>query len=105
MRGEQKENNNAEQLPDPRAYRPDRVGQVHQLISEKPGSLFATISKSKNPWEQRVERLFVQVLSRRPTVEETKKFVTYLSSKDDPRSRLHDAIWTLMTCGEFRFNH
>lgn len=80
-------------------------GQVHQLISDRPGSLQAEIAKSKSPWEQRVERLFVQILSRKPTPEETKKFTAYLSSDDDPRSRLHDAIWTLMTCSEFRFNH
>ena len=80
-------------------------GQVHQLISEKPGSLFATIAKSKDGWEKRVERLFLQVLSRRPTKPEITKFSTYLSAKADSRSRLHNAIWTLMTCSEFRFNH
>lgn len=80
-------------------------GEVHSLISDKPGSLSAAISKSKAPWDKRVERLFVQVLSRRPSAAETRKFVSYLSAADDPRDRLHDAIWTLMTCSEFRFNH
>ena len=80
-------------------------GQVHQLISEKPGSLFHTLESSKDPWENRVERLFVQVLSRRPSPAETEKFTAHLSAKDDSRGRLHEAIWTLMTCSEFRFNH
>ncbi len=80
-------------------------GQVHQLITEKEGGLFDAVSKSDQPWEQRVERMFVQVLSRRPTPEETTQFVAHLTAEDDPRGRLHDAIWTLLTCSEFRFNH
>lgn len=80
-------------------------GQVHSLISRRDGSLFAAIAKSKAPWEKRVERLFLQVLSRRPSPEDTKKFVAHLSAKDNADDRLHEAIWTLMTCGEFRFNH
>ena len=80
-------------------------GQVRQIISDRPGSLQEALTKSEAPWEERVERLFVQVLSRRPTPEETDKFVAYLSTEDDLRGRLHDAIWTLMTCSEFRFNH
>ena len=80
-------------------------GQVHQLISDKPGSLYHALESSNDPWENRVERLFVQVLSRRPSPAETEKFTAHLSEKDDPRGRLHEAIWTLMTCSEFRFNH
>ncbi|MBI1246670.1 DUF1549 domain-containing protein [bacterium] len=80
-------------------------GQVHQLISDRPGSLQEAITKSEARWDERVERIFLQVLSRPPTAEETKQFVTFLSAEDDPRGRLHDAIWTLMTCSEFRFNH
>jgi len=80
-------------------------GQVRQLISDRPGSLHDTLTKTESPWEERVERLFIQTLSRRPTPEETGKFVTFLNTEDDQRGRLHDAIWTLMTCSEFRFNH
>jgi hypothetical protein len=80
-------------------------GQVRQLISDRPGSLHEALAKSESLWEERVERLYIQVLSRRPTVKETEKFVTFLSAEDDLRGRLHDAIWTLMTCSEFRFNH
>ncbi len=80
-------------------------GQVRQLISDRPGSLRESLMKSEAPWEERVERLYVQVLSRRPTPEETEKFVAFLSTEDDPPGRMHDAIWTLMTSSEFRFNH
>lgn len=80
-------------------------GQVHGLISEKPGSLYHTIESSEEPWENRVERMFVQVLSRRPSPEETEKFTKHLSQEENADDRLHEAIWTLMTCSEFRFNH
>jgi hypothetical protein len=80
-------------------------GQVHQLISKSPDSLYHALSSSKDPWENRVERMFVQVLSRRPSPAETEKFTAYLSEDKDADDRLHEAIWTLMTCSEFRFNH
>lgn len=80
-------------------------GQVHQLISKQNGSLFHAVANSEEPWEQRVERMFLQVLSRRPSPEETEKFVAHLSATDDADDRLHEAIWTLMTCSEYRFNH
>ncbi len=80
-------------------------GQVRQIVSDRPGSLHDTLTKMDAPWEARVERLFVQTLSRRPTPEETEKFVAFLYTDTDQRGRLHDAIWTLLTCSEFRFNH
>jgi len=80
-------------------------GQVHSLITRDKGGLYDVITHSEQPWEKRVERLFLQVLSRRPTPEETKTFAAYLSAEDDADDRLHEAIWTLMTCSEFRFNH
>lgn len=80
-------------------------GQVRQLISDRTGSLHEALAKSEASWERRVERLYLQVLSRRPTPGEAAEFVSFLSREDDLRGRLHDAIWTLMTCSEFRFNH
>jgi hypothetical protein len=80
-------------------------GQIHQLISKDKGSLYDYLATSESPMEERVERLFLQVLSRRPEPEETAKFVAHLSAGDDQRNRIHEAIWTLMSCSEFRFNH
>ena len=81
-------------------------GQVHQLISEQKGSLFDTVLTSELPWEGRVERLFVQALSRRPSPAETEKFVAYLTADEkQTRTRLREAIWSLISCSEFRFNH
>jgi len=80
-------------------------GQIHRLISKDEGSLHHDLSTSEAAWEERVDRLFLQVLSRRPDPEETERFVAHLSAEDDQQQRLHEAIWTLMTCSEFRFNH
>ncbi|MDA1249929.1 MAG: DUF1549 and DUF1553 domain-containing protein [Planctomycetota bacterium] len=80
-------------------------GQIHQLISKDKGSLYDYLATSESPMEERVERLFLQVLSRKPDAEETAQFVTHLSAEDDQRNRIHEAIWTLMSCSEFRFNH
>jgi hypothetical protein len=80
-------------------------GQVHQLISKEKGSLYDYLATSEAPMEERVERLFLQVLSRKPAAEEVEKFVAHMSPEDDQRNRIHEAIWTLMSCSEFRFNH
>jgi hypothetical protein len=80
-------------------------GQVHQLISDGKGSLHFELLNSEEPWEKRVERLFVQVLSRRPTEAEVARFVAHLSAEKDPRTQAREAIWTLLTCSEFRFNN
>lgn len=81
-------------------------GEVGRLIGTEKGSLLDTLSKSSDPWDARVERLYLSVLNRKPKPEESKKFVAFLSEgKDDQAGRVRDAIWTLMTCSEFRFNH
>ena len=80
-------------------------GQVHTLISSGKGGLKQSLSDSKAMWPGRVDRMFVQILSRRPTKQESARFVAHLTAPDDPDGRLHDAIWSLMTCSEFRFNH
>lgn len=80
-------------------------GQVYSLISTREGGLHHRLANSEAPWEQRVEELYLSVLSRRPAEEETKKFVEFLTGGEDPGAQLREAIWTLMTCSEFRFNH
>ncbi len=81
-------------------------GPVSQLIVSSPGSLFDSILKSTAPWNERLERLFVSLLSRAPTDEERQKFSEFFSADEKMNpDRLRDAIWALMTCSEFRFNH
>ncbi len=80
-------------------------GGLSSLLGASKAGLYDTLLNSTEPWEQRVDRLYLSLLSRRPTEAERDQFVLFLSVEDDPRGRLGDAIWALMTCSEFRFNH
>lgn len=80
-------------------------GGVDRGITRGKGGLFDAVANGDQPWPQRVERLFLSVLSRYPTDAEREKFVAYLSADERPDDRVKEAIWALMTCSEFRFNH
>ncbi len=80
-------------------------GGLGKLLTSQKGSLYDLLINSTSPWEERVDRLFLQMLSRPPQPEERERFVAHLTKDNQPRDRLMDAIWVLMTCSEFRFNH
>lgn len=80
-------------------------GGISQLLTTQPGSLHEALMQSDQPWEQRVRRLFVSILSRPPDEREQQAFVEYITAEEKPAERLQEAIWSLMTCSEFRFNH
>ncbi len=81
-------------------------GQIRQIIQARKGNLADVLAKSTAPWEERVERLFLSILSRPPSAAERQRFVQHLTS--DPRATsalVEEAIWVLVSCSEFRFNH
>jgi len=80
-------------------------GELGRIMSSEPGSLQAALAVADKPWEERVDQLFLSVLSRRPDDAERAKFVEHLSVKENGSDRVRDALWVLMTCSEFRFNH
>jgi hypothetical protein len=80
-------------------------GGIGKLLSASKGGLYDSLVNSESAWEQRVDQLYLSILSRRPTADEVEYFVAYLAADEDPRTRIGEAIWTLMTCSEFRFNH
>jgi hypothetical protein len=80
-------------------------GQVTSLIVSTPGSLIETVSHDEMSWDDRVDRLFLQVLNRPAEPAEREKWVAVLSADKEAREPLKDAVWALMTCSEFRFNH
>ncbi len=75
-------------------------GPLGSMIGVKNG-LAEYVGDAKKPTAERVERLFLATLNRRPAPEETKKFAAYL----DEKNSASDAVWVLITCSEFRFNH
>jgi len=64
--------------------------------------------KGTDPWEAKVDRMFLSLLSRSPTSAERERFVAYLavpaSDAKLASQRLEEAIWVLVSCSEFRFN-
>ena len=84
------------------------------------GNLPEQLLMSNEPWEAKVEKMFLSVLSRSATGEERERFVKYLSveeknAKDAKGAkspagqlpgvqRMEDAMWVLVSCSEFRFN-
>jgi hypothetical protein len=83
-------------------------GGIERLFDGRPGGLLHELAEARKnaPWEERVEWLYLSILSRRPSAEESRKFVEFLSAdKDHAHDRVREAMWALMTCSEFRFNH
>ncbi len=78
---------------------------VRAFISRKKGNLADTINLSKEPWDQRVDKMFLSVLTRYPKDSERAKFAAYLQSEPKSENLVEEAIWVLMNMSEFRFNH
>lgn len=80
-------------------------GHIRTMIQQRKGNLADTILTSKESWEEKVERMFLSVLSRPPSSAERERFVQHLSgdAKMAPQL-LEEALWVLVSCSEFRFN-
>lgn len=80
-------------------------GELTQLIISEKGALVESLASSSDPWEPRVEKLFLATLNRKPSDDERARFVEFLSVKENGHERLKDTVWALLSCSEFRFNH
>jgi hypothetical protein len=79
---------------------------VRRFTQRTKGTLADRLLTSTDPWEKRVDRLFLTVLGRPPRDEERSRFVKYVTL--DPKkadSLVEEAIWALINSSEFRFNH
>jgi hypothetical protein len=83
----------------------NNAGQIRQLGQAKKGNLADAILTSKEPWDAKIDRMFLSILSRTPTELERARFVKHLSgdAKTTP-ALVEEAIWVLVSCSEFRFN-
>jgi hypothetical protein len=77
-------------------------GPMSNLIATGEGSLFTAVAKADQPWPDRIDRLFLQTLNRPSSSDEREKLAALIGGDEE---RLRDAIWALLTCSEFRFNH
>lgn len=80
-------------------------GQIRQLLQRRKGNLADLILSSPDPWEARIDRMFLGVLGRLPRAPEKSKFLAHLKDAAKPDAAVEEAIWVLVNCGEFRFNH
>ena len=78
---------------------------LRQMIQRRKGSLADTIVTSKDSWEQKVDRLYLTILSRPPRPAEQERFVKHLTSGGPADALVEEAIWALLASTEFRFNH
>jgi Protein of unknown function (DUF1549)/Protein of unknown function (DUF1553) len=79
---------------------------IRQFAQPRKGNLGDSITTMKGTWEDKVDRMFLSVLSRPPSAAERERFVKHLSSDAKMTPQLvEDAIWVLISCSEFRFNH
>jgi hypothetical protein len=68
----------------------------------------ATIASAPRTTAQRIETLYLLVLSRQPRPEETERLVRYVDSggaTSNPREALADVYWALLNSAEFVLNH
>ena len=78
---------------------------VRNFLRRKKGSFADSILLSIDPWEVRVDRMFLAVLTRLPSAAERVKFAAYLQSDPKPEPLVEEALWVLVNLSEFRFNH
>ena len=79
---------------------------LRQMAQSRKGNLAEAVLAMKAPPEVKVDRVFLSILSRPPTDVERKRFVDHLAGDAKMTPVLvEEAIWTLMSCSEFRFNH
>jgi hypothetical protein len=76
------------------------------LAQPRKGNLSDALMTMPGTWDEKVDRLFLSMLNRLPTDAERARFVQHLSGDAKMASALiEEAVWTLMCCSEFRFNH
>ncbi len=74
-------------------------------LAPRPGNLVARLAALKGT-DMVAEELYLSVLTRRPSAEESKEIAAYLRGRDGDRTAaLQEAAWALLASAEFRFNH
>lgn len=84
----------------------NNADNIRNFVRARKGNLAEVLLKGSDTPEAKVDRLFLSVLCRLPSAAERQRFVRHLSS--DPRQApalVEEAIWVLLSCSEFRFNH
>ena len=78
---------------------------LREMIARRKGNLTDQVLSSKEPWDRRVDQMFLAVLTRLPRAEERARFVAHLTSEKKADALVEEAVWVLLNTAEFRFNH
>src|SRR5262249_15225681 len=80
--------------------------ELRRLIQRRKGNLLDTLLTADDPWEAKIDRLYLTILNRPPTPEQRQRLLEYVAAEPkNPEAVLEEAIWALLNCSEFRFNH
>jgi hypothetical protein len=77
---------------------------LQQMIRARKGNLADAMVNSKAPVEERVETMFLSLLTRPPRPNEKQIVVKHLSSGGKPEMLVEEVIWAIINVSEFRFN-
>jgi hypothetical protein len=94
--------------PNPLDYQSGIPQTLRLMNSGMANNLNAAVASamSANPQTDKViERLYLTALSRRPSVEETRRMMEYASRQSDARAAYGDILWALLNTSEFVLNH
>ena len=79
--------------------------EIQQLLNRHPGNLVDKLTQIKQPVSL-VDELYLAVLSRFPTPDESSVMVSFLNDVSaDRETAIRDATWSLLTSVEFYVNH
>jgi hypothetical protein len=67
-------------------------------------AVVARLAKANDSPEKVIEALYLRVLSRRPTADESERMIKYVAAGDAAKG-YGDALWVLINSSEFLFNH
>jgi len=80
-------------------------GTVLSWLNPSGNNLTARLNKLEDP-KAIAEEMYISVLTRRPTDQETADITQYLASRPKEKlNALKEMAWALITSAEFRFNH
>ncbi|HEV7999508.1 MAG TPA: DUF1549 domain-containing protein [Planctomycetaceae bacterium] len=80
-------------------------GEVRSWLAPAPGNLCDRLLKLKVPYAL-ADELYLSVVTRRPSPDETAEVERYLAERSKDRSAaVQEIVWALLASSEFRFNH
>lgn len=83
----------------------DNAGTINGWIAAAGGNVTERVQNTENA-ASAAEELYLGVLSRMPTAQETADVTAYLAQRTEDRAAAaRELVWSLITSAEFRFNH